>query len=985
MLRGLNVLMVLMLLGGSLPYQAQTPPQPSELLEQIRTSSLQVDQARTIEAVNLNLGAAHLRLEQGTLFPVSSATGLSVEMIFLGQGSVTLEAPDNIEAGQLELFTGDSELSASFEEAVLVIARDVAAESLLSRPPADVSAATVRRARETFQAWRRSPVPDLLGVEQALLDDALGDPFYQGYFAASFASRELGDFLISVDPGEREQISVGQFVPLDLDTREQRRLSRRLHREQRRGRLIGVDIDELGTWDTWVSTSSRNAEGEVVEGYPSFEPTLYRLDVTADPRSGKLQGSAEITLLAMTGLRRTVHLQLATDLVVRRVTDEQGAPLFSTRTGSDLNVILPEAPDQGENVRLNIEYDGKFFDRIENRNWALRETLLWYPNAGEINRAAYDVTLRWPQDLDLVASGLLREEGVSGDLRWQRRVQDFKSVGFSFEIGRYEIHTQQVGHVTLKVAFGRGSRDLPKDVEQEIIATVADSLAFYEEVFSPYPLDELTVVTAPRSYSQAMLGFITLSDLMIADLGLFGPLLGLEDRRTVIAHEVAHQWWAHIVGWKGYRDQWISEATANYAAMLWARRRLPARLQPRLGPTTGWQAALSATLPDGRPVEAVGPLVLGARLESSKTANHNAYIDIVYRKGAIILDSLAGLFGEETFLQMLSKITANASGKVISTETFLGLIERMSGADLSGFGKQFIYGTGLPNVYYSFDFSTTDEGGYTIKIEAEQETPYRFEYQVVDTPKGLDVERQRLDLLTVNDSRLVVPFQIALEPEGSKAKRKNKPPVVEILSGRMEVSGEHSEVQFDLERKPRALHLDLHKQVFGRFINASLDTRHSQVRQGIDLVATAQRDEARALLLDILDQPRGQDETDQATGLIEGRVQLALTRLALEESKTNEAERHFQASLDILPRNQRWWYEGELTLLESRIDLQKGDHNAAYRRLRKKVLKGGGYDAEGYLLLAIAAKNSGQKKDFAKALKIAEAKGADVGKLKGVR
>ena len=34
--------------------------------------------------------------------------------------------------------------------------------------------------------------------------------------------------------------------------------------------------------------------------------------------------------------------------------------------------------------------------------------------------------------------------------------------------------------------------------------------------------------------------------------------------REVAAHEVAHQWWGHIVGWKSYRDQWMSEGFSEF-------------------------------------------------------------------------------------------------------------------------------------------------------------------------------------------------------------------------------------------------------------------------------------------------------------------------------------------------------------------------------------------------------------------------------------
>ncbi|MCP4664154.1 MAG: M1 family metallopeptidase, partial [bacterium] len=166
---------------------------------------------------------------------------------------------------------------------------------------------------------------------------------------------------------------------------------------------------------------------------------------------------------------------------------------------------------------------------------------------------------------------------------------------------------------------------------------------------------------------------------------------------------IAHQWWGHMVAWQSYRDQWISEAMANYAAVLYARNRLKGEGEPLLiGPTTGWQNALTSITSDGRPVESLGPLVLGERLESSRSGD--AYQAIVYKKGAVILDMLARFFGEEHFLKMLRRLAEAVSFRPISTPLFVDLLERLSGQDLDGFAKQFIYGTGLPEIYYTYEF-----------------------------------------------------------------------------------------------------------------------------------------------------------------------------------------------------------------------------------------------------------------------------------------
>src|SRR5205814_1583409 len=36
-------------------------------------------------------------------------------------------------------------------------------------------------------------------------------------------------------------------------------------------------------------------------------------------------------------------------------------------------------------------------------------------------------------------------------------------------------------------------------------------------------------------------------------------------------HEIAHQWWGHAIGWKSYRDQWMSEGFAEFSASLYAQ------------------------------------------------------------------------------------------------------------------------------------------------------------------------------------------------------------------------------------------------------------------------------------------------------------------------------------------------------------------------------------------------------------------------------
>src|SRR5262249_2377299 len=162
----------------------------------------------------------------------------------------------------------------------------------------------------------------------------------------------------------------------------------------------------------------------------------------------------------------------------------------------------------------------------------LLDTLGWYPHAGAADRAPYDVTFHWPKSLDLVASGHREEGGESPDgTRWERRTLALPSFGFSFEVGHFRMETAQAGHVALRFAFSSGTAWAGRAAREEVMKAAADSLQFYEEKYGPYPLDELTVTTANRDFSQGMLGFVTLSDYVLNGLGIWGVIFGQDDRR----------------------------------------------------------------------------------------------------------------------------------------------------------------------------------------------------------------------------------------------------------------------------------------------------------------------------------------------------------------------------------------------------------------------------------------------------------------------
>lgn len=957
-------------------------PDPAALLRAIGAARLDPGRAVSLDKVKLNAGLATVHLEEGVLFP-AIAEGLSpVEMVFLGRGRITMEAPDQIEAGQLELFTGAPRLDESFEEAVLVVGPDAAVTALLGKPAAQPDAASRQRAQALWGEWRKKREREIFEVDRGILLDALQDPLGSGYFAAWFRGKSRGDFLYFVEPDDQEQVTLGRFVPLDATEREKRKIEKDIRREQRKGRALGLEVDDLGTWDTWSSASLRDASGRPVTGTPAFEPRKYTLDVRLTQPGLRLSGKARIDLERVVRGSRFVEIFLPRDFQVERVTDGKGGELFFRRGEGKLAVILPRTPEDGEPVTVVVEYAGNAIEKDWNLT-ALINTDSWYPRAGLVDRATYDATFRWPKGFDFVASGRRLEGGQEADgTRWERRVLDHPAMGFSFEVGHFDIQTAKAGHAQVTFAFGAGSLLTSRAAKEEVMQTVVDALTYFEEVFGPYPLDEITVTTAPRGFSQGLLGFVTLSDLYLAgDLGMWNRLFGVEDRRLAIAHEVAHQWWGNVVGWTSYRDQWISEAMAEYAAALYGRNRLQGKLSG-VEYTAGWQLELSQLLANGRSIESLGPVVLGQRLNSSLSGD--AYRLIAYKKGTVVLNMLARLLGEKDFPSVLRQVVKAAAGKSISTQDLFALLENVTSADLDGFARQFVYGTGLPEVLYSYRWEKGGKG-WVVKGRLRQLTPRYRRYRIVRTGRGtFDVSRESVPHVDLQSSALAIPFEIEVYDPAQK-KGPGREGANRSVRGNLMLKGASSEFSIPVGFEPKGIWLDRERTVFGVFFDESRNPKKAVYFLGLDAAAGGRREEAERLFVQALGMKEPYPEAEKGETLywqyihfhrriLNALIESSRAHLFLDLDQDEKAE-------DAIRRARRSVRTDlDLDRLEARLEVRRGRYDKAYRLLRRED-RHEALDPQDYALLAVAARETGHTKEFEEALEKARESGVDVSAL----
>jgi len=1008
------------ILAGSLAvvglgFSALRASAPTDLEQQIQNPSLDLSHAVAVRDVAIELGGGVLEVEQGVLVPASPISGRVMEVVFVGKALFRLTPPNDVEAQQLEVFTQQTTLEAGIEGAVFAIGNASIMDRLMNRSPATPDSATQARARELFDGWVRGSERRVFGVDAAIWRALSADPLSQGYFASLFQSADLGNFCLLLEPWESDQLTVGRFVPRELDDRDKRLGERDLRMARKEGRFLQMRLDDFGDFDTWMRMPLQDEVGRPTPGSSNFEPKHYDLEAKLDPKALTIDGKATLHLTAMREGSRAVALTLFGDLIPSSVRDGAGNELAWYRSGATLGVMLSDPVRRNDSLTLEIAYKGVIFNEFGAEFFSLRTTQSWYPHTGTTDRATYKLTLRWPKKYELMASGKVLESWLENKEQVEIRALEVPADFVSFEIGDFDLVERQVGHVKVSVAFNRGSATPAKQVEQEVVDTLQAALQFYEDKFGAYPLDYLTVVTIPRGFSQGFLGFLTLADDLLYLRSPFAPGTGVENytsrlRMETVAHELAHQWWGNLVGWKSYRDQWLSEALAHYSVVLYLQNKSDRQSVYLAEHAKDWKQWLRQSTLDGRSLESLGPLVMGERLNSS--LSDSAYQAVVYGKGPLAFSMLSRAVGQDQLTLMLKNLVKALSNRPIDTETFLASIERMGRVNLSSFSKQFVYGTGIPEVYYSFQFRQSADGRWEVQGEAHQTFSPHYNYRLTKKPVGWDLTRVSRSDSQPSDWTLLVPFQVVLEADGgvSANPKQSNYQTASGLGGTLKVSGRSTPFTFKIDKKPVDFWLDQRGEVLAYFFCSSRAPKRALRYMAAEVPdAEGEAMYKKALQAELLagraleDADLSSRDLKRESNLENARIYFGLARWYLDHARIEDSRKALSSGEELIRASEGKFWHAEREALHSRLNLLQGEYKETYGRLNHELrmyfpVKTGEHasagwrrsqwrtgrigDAEDYAMLAVAAFETSHMEVARLAAKYAEERGADMTALK---
>lgn len=282
--------------------------------------------------------------------------------------------------------------------------------------------------------------------------------------------------------------------------------------------------------------------------------------------------------------------------------------------------------------------------------------------------ALYDVTLRSPETLDLVASGVEVTATTSGGTVERHFVAGpVRDVAIIAGDG-WSSATAEIDGISV-TAYADDADGAANDA---VLAAATHALAAFGDRFGPYPYRELDIVRMDLAGAAGM----EFPGLVLVGTGVYGSILGPDSlyAETVVAHEVAHQWWYGIVGSNNHRHAFIDEGLSEFAGVA-------VYLESRYGPgvaATVWNDEVLGWWE--RSFARDGDLVVDSPTDAF--ANRTAYASAVYPKAALGFAALRAAIGDDAFFSALAALARDRAFAVVEPSEVRRAFESACGCNV---------------------------------------------------------------------------------------------------------------------------------------------------------------------------------------------------------------------------------------------------------------------------------------------------------------
>lgn len=708
--------------------QESTPGPAASLYRALRDSGLDISRVYRVRDATFDREDLHFALNDGWLIVGEQVAGHVTSAFFIGDGEVLLIPPDLGERASLALFLNAAVLEEKFTSAYFRFFDDRFLEEL---EPALRKGDNPEILDKANGAAKELAKTDALRLLLAYLNTSAGSS--PRFLHTRVVGVDHGTFDIFYDEAAPEQIGVGQV-----------------------GHAAG-GFAFYNVWTSFLSRSHRKVEVSATAGL-SLLPKSFRIKASVHPPE-TIDGDAELELQVLQQGTRAVLFELSRALKVSSVTMD-GKPLEFlqneavegsriSREGNDyVAVILPQAMAEGDKLRLHFVYSGSVLADAGNGLLYVGSRGNWYPNLG-LNMAMFDLEFRYPPDWTLVATGKRTALQVSDGMQVSHWVSERVMPVAGFNLGHYQQSEVMAGNVRVdsfaaagfESSFPAATQTMvepvivprhssvpqqsvqvplpkPKPAGEAAASSAAATIEYLAPRIGAYPYNALSLTQLPGYVSQGWPSLVFLSSYAFVPQNERGGPKSEFDHvlfdRLMVPHETSHQWWGDSVYWTTYHDRWISEALANYSAMLSFEADYPKDFRTVL---EYYRVHLAEKGPESKLNREAGPVTLGNRLNSSIFPG--GFDLIAYGRGTWLIHMLREFLRDGTrssaehaddlFFSVLRTLQHDYSGKQMSTRDMQRAFEHALPKSLYHEGKPsldwffngWVNGTAMPKYQLS--------------------------------------------------------------------------------------------------------------------------------------------------------------------------------------------------------------------------------------------------------------------------------------------
>jgi aminopeptidase N len=501
-----------------------------------------------------------------------------------------------------------------------------------------------------------------------------------------------------------------------------------------------------------------------------FHVVHYKIDLVLDDQEKEIRGSAAITLVPFLPRLDTVVLD-AEELNIRRVAMDRGTDLGYRIGRATLAIALPSPASFRDTVTVTVWYSaaphkGLYFtapDSIDpdkpGQIWTQGEDMdshFWFPCYDFPNDfATSEVIATVRSGFTVLSNGRLvsvREEKKNGTTTYHwREDKPHATYLISLAAGHYAILKDRAGKVPLEYYV------YPDDTADARIcfAQTPAKLAFFaRKTGFPYPWEKYAQVLI-ADFIEGGMENVSATSLMDVITVLDARARLDESPTSVIAHELAHQWWGDVVTCKNWQHLWLNEGFASYFDPLYHEHWLGEdEFHQRMDEEQ--QKAIACDKRQGRkPMVSIG-----------------SYTDNVYSRGAAVLHMLRFVLGDTLFDRALHHYLEKHRYSPVETRDLQTSIEEATGQNLDWFFTEWVYKAGYP----VFDLASSwDDTTGSLRISVHQSQPQDSLTGVFRTPVDIEVRTaagsrtHRVNILSA-DTTLVFhetqrPLLVQFDPE----------------------------------------------------------------------------------------------------------------------------------------------------------------------------------------------------------------------------